>query len=485
MDGYAVRAADVAPRPSTLEVAGQVRAGQCPTRDARGRTGRPGHDGRARTARRHRRAAGGEDARARRRAGAWSPGSRWSAGAHIARQGSRGARGRRRAGARAPPSTPRRWPCWPRSGRDAYASAAVPPSPCSSTGDELVDVWEHPGRGAHPQQQRLRREAQARWAGAERTLARRRARPAGPHRARPCARASRPTSWSSRAASRRAPSTWSRRCWRASTSACSSPVAIKPGAPLVFGRRGDKLVFGLPGNPVSAQVTFDVFVRPALLRMQGARVVTRPRVRGRAARSRARTARAGSVLRARPDALRGRAFVASPAALAGLGRPRRARARERAGDPRAGPPRAEAGERGARRCCSATSWSATGRLNRARAPDATLDAAQAPRAWWTCRPSPPRAREAVARGRIRDRARGHAAGPRGPAEEGRRHGGGAAGRRDGRQAHGRRDPALPSARRSPTSTSSSRRAATASRSRPACARRPARARRWRRCTRSP
>jgi molybdopterin molybdotransferase len=55
-------------------------------------------------------------------------------------------------------------------------------------------------------------------------------------------------------------------------------VAIKPGAPLVFGRRGDKLIFGLPGNPVSAQVTFDVFVRAALLRMQGARVVSRPRV---------------------------------------------------------------------------------------------------------------------------------------------------------------------------------------------------------------
>jgi len=55
-------------------------------------------------------------------------------------------------------------------------------------------------------------------------------------------------------------------------------VAIKPGAPLVFGRRGDKLVFGLPGNPVSAQVTFDVFVRAALLRMQGSRVVSRPTV---------------------------------------------------------------------------------------------------------------------------------------------------------------------------------------------------------------
>jgi molybdopterin molybdotransferase len=53
-------------------------------------------------------------------------------------------------------------------------------------------------------------------------------------------------------------------------------VAIKPGAPLVFGRCGETLVFGLPGNPVSAQVTFDLFVRAALLRMQGARVVRRP-----------------------------------------------------------------------------------------------------------------------------------------------------------------------------------------------------------------
>lgn len=55
-------------------------------------------------------------------------------------------------------------------------------------------------------------------------------------------------------------------------------VAIKPGAPLVFGKHGDTLVFGLPGNPVSAQVTFDVFVRAALLRMQGARTVVRPTV---------------------------------------------------------------------------------------------------------------------------------------------------------------------------------------------------------------
>jgi molybdopterin molybdotransferase len=55
-------------------------------------------------------------------------------------------------------------------------------------------------------------------------------------------------------------------------------VAIKPGAPLVFGRRGSTLVFGLPGNPVSAQVSFDVFVRPALLRMQHGSGGLRPAV---------------------------------------------------------------------------------------------------------------------------------------------------------------------------------------------------------------
>jgi len=46
-------------------------------------------------------------------------------------------------------------------------------------------------------------------------------------------------------------------------------VAQKPGKPLAFGRRGDRLVFGLPGNPVSALVCFYVYVRPALRRMQG------------------------------------------------------------------------------------------------------------------------------------------------------------------------------------------------------------------------
>ncbi|MCX6923839.1 MAG: molybdopterin molybdotransferase MoeA, partial [Verrucomicrobia bacterium] len=53
-------------------------------------------------------------------------------------------------------------------------------------------------------------------------------------------------------------------------------VAIKPGRPLAFGRLGPKLLFGLPGNPVSAFVTFLLLVRPALRRWQGATDVSWP-----------------------------------------------------------------------------------------------------------------------------------------------------------------------------------------------------------------
>jgi molybdopterin molybdotransferase len=47
-------------------------------------------------------------------------------------------------------------------------------------------------------------------------------------------------------------------------------VAVRPGKPLAFGARGRTLVFGLPGNPVSALVGVELFVRPALLALQGA-----------------------------------------------------------------------------------------------------------------------------------------------------------------------------------------------------------------------
>ncbi len=46
-------------------------------------------------------------------------------------------------------------------------------------------------------------------------------------------------------------------------------VAMKPGKPLAAGRAGKTLVFALPGNPVSALVTFELFVRPCLLAAQG------------------------------------------------------------------------------------------------------------------------------------------------------------------------------------------------------------------------
>ncbi|HLP78939.1 MAG TPA: molybdopterin molybdotransferase MoeA, partial [Candidatus Paceibacterota bacterium] len=60
-------------------------------------------------------------------------------------------------------------------------------------------------------------------------------------------------------------------------------VAIKPGKPFVFGRLGSKFLFGLPGNPVSAFVTFLVLVRPALLRWQAAVELSLPVHRGRLA----------------------------------------------------------------------------------------------------------------------------------------------------------------------------------------------------------
>jgi molybdopterin molybdotransferase len=48
-------------------------------------------------------------------------------------------------------------------------------------------------------------------------------------------------------------------------------VSVKPGKPISFGVAGRRLIFGLPGNPVSVLVGFELFVRPALLALQGSR----------------------------------------------------------------------------------------------------------------------------------------------------------------------------------------------------------------------
>ena len=55
-------------------------------------------------------------------------------------------------------------------------------------------------------------------------------------------------------------------------------VAMKPGKPLIFGAIGNKPVFGLPGNPTSAMISFEQFVRPALLKMMGHANLFRPSV---------------------------------------------------------------------------------------------------------------------------------------------------------------------------------------------------------------
>ncbi len=55
-------------------------------------------------------------------------------------------------------------------------------------------------------------------------------------------------------------------------------IAFKPGKPTTFATVRDKLVFGLPGYPVSSLVSFEVFVRPALRRMQGDTRPDRPRI---------------------------------------------------------------------------------------------------------------------------------------------------------------------------------------------------------------
>ncbi|MBI4636146.1 MAG: molybdopterin molybdotransferase MoeA [Candidatus Rokubacteria bacterium] len=59
-------------------------------------------------------------------------------------------------------------------------------------------------------------------------------------------------------------------------------VSMRPGKPITFGSLLGRPVFGLPGNPVSAMVTFELFVRPALRAMAGHRTLDRLRVRARA-----------------------------------------------------------------------------------------------------------------------------------------------------------------------------------------------------------
>nr|NIR00889.1 molybdopterin molybdenumtransferase MoeA [Gemmatimonadales bacterium] len=95
-----------------------------------------------------------------------------------------------------------------------------------------------------------------------------------------------------------------------------SKVAVRPGKPLVFGEIGGKPVFGLPGNPVSGMVAFEVFVRPALDQMRG--LPPRQRSTGRLAQPVEHKAGRRTYLRARAAA-DDRDAVVHPVSVQGTG----------------------------------------------------------------------------------------------------------------------------------------------------------------------
>jgi molybdopterin molybdotransferase len=90
-------------------------------------------------------------------------------------------------------------------------------------------------------------------------------------------------------------------------------VRMKPGKPLSFARQGAKPVLGLPGNPVSTWVTFELFVRPGLRKMLGDPCPARPRVEVLLARAMRRTAGRTEFARARLTR-RGGQLLAEPLA---------------------------------------------------------------------------------------------------------------------------------------------------------------------------
>ena len=85
-------------------------------------------------------------------------------------------------------------------------------------------------------------------------------------------------------------------------------IAMRPGRPMAVGRIGEAALFGLPGNPVAVMVTFLAFVRPALLRMMGARV-TQPVLL---------KARSGEAMRKKPGRTEYQRGIVTPSANGGL-----------------------------------------------------------------------------------------------------------------------------------------------------------------------
>jgi molybdopterin molybdotransferase len=106
-------------------------------------------------------------------------------------------------------------------------------------------------------------------------------------------------------------------------------VAMQPGMPQGFGQVEGKPYFGLPGNPVSVFVSFEVFIRPALMKMMGRRQLYRPEVmarleedvtgpRGKTQFARVRVRRTEEGWTAAPTGGRGSNLIATVARANGL-----------------------------------------------------------------------------------------------------------------------------------------------------------------------
>ena len=275
MDGYALRAADVAAAPVVLPVAGLVKAGDYPGPLPPGKamqvmTGAPVPEG-----------AGAvqqvEKTRSLDRGARVEILEPVAAGANIARRGSEVTSGDvvLAPGRAIDPAT---MAVLAAVGKARVTVGRRPSVSVLVTGDELVDVWDTPGRGRIRNSNGYALMAQAECAGARAVNLG--VVPDQPDRIADAVREGFASDVLviSGGVSEGVFDLVEEVLARFDVGFLITKVAIKPGAPMVFGRRGDKLVFGLPGNPVSAQVTFDVFVRAALLRMQGARVVSRPKV---------------------------------------------------------------------------------------------------------------------------------------------------------------------------------------------------------------
>lgn len=275
MDGYAVRASDLAGAPVTLPVAAMIRAGdhpQAPLEPGEAvqvMTGAPVPAGTTavQPVEKTRSPEGG-------RVEFLEP---VETGANLARRGSEVAAGDRVL-SRGEVVDPSVVGVLAAVGRARVRVGRRPTVALVSTGDELVEVGETPAGGRIRNSNGPTLLAQARWAGAEvRALG------VVPDESERIAEAVKrgldaDVLVLSGGVSAGVFDLVEDVLRRFDVELLFDKVAIKPGAPLVFGRRGDRLVFGLPGNPVSAQVTFDLFARAALLRMQGARVVSRPAV---------------------------------------------------------------------------------------------------------------------------------------------------------------------------------------------------------------